>query len=167
MCDILTAASAFLTVSKAVGANQAAQNSMNAAAETQAITNAQIQEEERQINQRSALEQSERNKMGMLERAEIKAIAGESGAIGFNTDRLVGDSYMQEGIDIGSLEMNRSNAIKQAEMKKTQAGVKANNAFISAEASSMSLLDTGLQIGAGIYSAKKASSKSTKQKTGT
>lgn len=111
----------------------------------------QNREEQRQINQASQIEQSERNKQGMLERAQIATIAGESGALGFSADRLIGDSFMQQSIDIGSMETNRANAIKQSQTEAKSYQVNGTSQINSNMSKAGSLIGTGLQIGADIY----------------
>ena len=44
------------------------------------------------------------------------AISGESGALGFSSDRLLADSFMQEGTDLMSIEQNRYNQMKQTDI---------------------------------------------------
>ena len=111
---------------------------------------AQTAEKQKQINEQTALETSERQKQGMIDRAESMAIAGESGALGFNSDRLLADSFMQEGTDLMSIEQNRSNQIKQTQLNnqsyRAQAQSQANNAYSNAPG----LIGTGLQIGGTI-----------------
>jgi hypothetical protein len=146
--------------------NDMAQAQMNAGAQTEMFQRQQIAEQQRQINQQSTLEQSERMKQGMIERAQIATIAGESGALGFSSDRLIGDSYMQQGNDIASMETNRLNNIKQTEWQKAQASLQTRNTNASARATSGNLLGTGLQIGADLWKQKKTIDAQTKQKAG-
>jgi hypothetical protein len=111
------------------------------------------QENERlkQVNEQSALDKSERVKQGMLERAKMSTIAGESGALGLSSDRLLNDSFMQEGTDIASLEKNRINAQTQGGYAKQQAQANGQSANNAAYSNAPSLLGTGLQIGGDIY----------------
>ena len=122
----------------------------------------QTREQQRQINQASQVEQSERLKQGMVERAQIATIAGESGALGFSADRLIGDSFMQQSMDIGSMETNRANAIKQSQMEAKAGRQKSVNAINSAMSSAPSLLGTGLQIAGDGFTIYNAASKTAK-----
>lgn len=149
------------------GQNDMAQAQMDSAAQTEMFQREQIAEQQKQINQQSTLEQSERLKQGLIERAQISTIAGESGALGFSSDRLIGDSYMQQGTDIASMETNRMNNIKQTQMAGKQASLQTSNANRSANASKGNLLATGLQIGGDIYKLKSTTTAKSKQKTGT
>ena len=130
--------------------NSAAQSQMDSASQSQQIAMNQYAEQQKQINQQSQLEQSERLQSGMVEQAKIKAIAGESGAIGFNTDRLVGESIMNQSADIASMETNRANTIKQSEWNKAAASQGAKNSMTQAKNNSSSVLATGLQIGSSV-----------------
>ncbi len=168
MCDPLVGLA--LTVGSSLmqygQANKQAQASMDAGAETRRLLNEQIAEQQRQINQQNQLDKSERTKSGLIERARIQAIAGESGALGFNTDRLVGESYMQQSGDIASMETKRANAIRQTEMDKKAGTVRYSNTVNSAKASAGNLLTSGLQIGGDIYSYKSKTTAKTKAKSG-
>lgn len=125
----------------------------------------QTKEQQKQINQASQVEQSERLKQGMIERAQIATIAGESGALGFSSDRLIGDSFMQQAIDIGSMETNRANAIKQSQTEAKAAQVRSKSTINSNMSQAGSLLGTGLQIAGDGYKVYKAASTKAKSKT--
>lgn len=114
------------------------------------------QENERlqQVNEQSALDKSERIKQGMLERAKVATIAGESGALGLSSDRLVLDSFMQEGTDIASLEKNRLNQEKQSGWSNKQAEATGQSNNNNAYSKAPSLLSTGLQIGGEVAAYK-------------
>lgn len=166
MCDLSIALAVGGGLFQYMSQNEMAQAQMDAAAQSQKLMNAQIAEKQKQINQQSALEQSERNKQGMIERAQIATIAGESGALGFSSDRLMNDSFMQEGTDISSMELNRQNSIKQTEWEKQQAKVNTQNANSQAKASAGNILGTGLQIGTDIYRIHQSTKTQTKSKAG-
>lgn len=85
----------------------------------------------------------------MLERAKIAAISGESGALGLSSDRLIGDSFMQQGTDMASLEQNRQNSVKQTEWEALRTD---NN-------KTPSLIGTGLQIAGEVYKGSTKSSR--------
>lgn len=127
----------------------------------------QTKEQQRQTNQASQVEQSERLKQGMIERAQISTIAGESGALGFSTDRLIGDSFMQQSVDIGSMETNRANAIKQSQTEAKSNQQRGKSQINSNMSQAGSLLNTGLQIAGDVYKIYKASPPKAKAKTGT
>lgn len=134
-----------------IGGNQQADNAQAASNSALSLEYQQINEKQQQINQQSALDQSERNKQGLLEQAKISTIAGESGALGISSDRVLADSFMQEGTDMSSLEKNRVNAIKQTgwEGRQAQGSADVRNADISNKRPS--LIGTGLQIAADSY----------------
>lgn len=146
MCNPV-AVMAVMTVASAVGAKETATNTQQAANNALGKQYQQINEKQGQINQQSALDQSERDKQGLLERAKMATISGESGALGISSDRLLSDSFMQEGTDISSLEKNRVNAIKQTGWEGTQAQASAQSTINTAAAKAPSVIGTGLQIG--------------------
>ena len=128
-----------------------------AAADQQAATNASTQSmydqtavKQQEINDKYAMDEAERKKQGMIDRAQSVTTAGESGALGFTMDRLLGDSFMQEGLDMMSMETNRTNAIKQTEAENKSYQAKGNAANVTAQNQAPSLLGTGLTI-AGDY----------------
>ena len=124
------------------------------------------QENERlsQVNEQAAVDKTERIKQGLLERAKTSTIAGESGALGISSDRLVLDSFMQEGTDIATLEKNRLNQEKQSSYNNQQLEMGGNNANRAAASSAPSLLATGLSIGGTAYAAKAKAKEAAKAK---
>lgn len=166
MCDLTLGIAALSGLMSYNSQNEMAQAQMDAGAESHRLMLEQIQEKQRQINQQNTLEQSERNKQGMIERAQVATIAGESGALGFSADRLIGESFMSESLDIASLETNRGNAIKQTEYEKKASGARYNSTVNIAKSNQGNLISTGLQI-AGDYSrAQRVTKAKTTQKTG-
>lgn len=166
MCGIPAALAIASSVFQYSAQNQAAQAQMDAAAQSELLMRKQVAEQQRQINQQSSLEQSERIKQGMVERAQIATIAGESGALGFSSDRLLGDSFMQQGQDISSMELNRINSIKQTGMTNEQAALNTRNTNTRARASAGNLIGTGLQIGTDLYKVNSKTTSETKRKAG-
>jgi hypothetical protein len=130
-----------------VGQNDQAQAQMDSAGRQQELMNQQITEQQGQIQDQASLETTERNKQAMIERAQMTTIAGESGALGISSDRLIADSFMQEGTDIMSIERNKQNALKQTQWKGKQAQEDAKSTISKAKGSAGNLLTTGLQIG--------------------
>lgn len=164
MCDPMTAIAVVSAATTYIGGQQQARNASISANNAAKLQYQQINEKQGQINDQSALDQSERNKQGLLERAKIATIAGESGALGISSDRILGDSFMQEGTDMASLEKNRQNAIKQTGWKGKQAEGQANAASAKAYGSAPSLIGTGLQIGADVYSGSQKAKATAKAK---
>lgn len=166
MCDPLSIISGISAVATYVGGKQNAANQTAASNNAAVLQQQQINEKQQQINQQSALDQSERDKQGLLERAKMATISGESGALGISSDRLLSDSYMQEGTDMSSLEKNRLNSIKQTtwEAKQAQASATSRNTTIAAN--SPTLIGTGLQVGADIYKGTQAAKAAAKAKEG-
>lgn len=157
MCEPTTALMIFSAVSAGasyIQGQQAAKNSAEAANNATEASYQQNTERQEQINDQSALDKSERTKQGMLERAKIATISGESGALGLSADRLLNDSFMQEGTDISSLEKNRANGQQQTNWANRQAQASGNSEITKAKNSAPSALSTGLQIGADYYNYK-------------
>lgn len=157
MCDPTTAMLAISVASAGMSYIEGQQNISNQAEATNNATRLGYQQENErltQVNEQSALDKTERIKQGMLERAKASTIAGESGALGLSSDRLILDSFMQEGTDIASLEKNRLNAEKQSSYSKRQIEMNGNNANTKASSSAPTLLGTGLQIGGAYYTSK-------------
>jgi predicted PilT family ATPase len=150
MCGVMEGLAIFGAVTSLVGGQEQAYQTSQAAEENLEAQYEQTAVKQEQINESSALEMHERQKQGMIDRAEARAIAGESGALGFSSDRLMADSFMQQGTDIMSIERNRSNQAKQGDVNnksyRAQAQSTANTAYNNAP----SLIETGLQIGGTI-----------------
>lgn len=138
-----------------LGGKAAAQQQYQANEKATLLSYQQNTVKQGQLNDRSAMEQSERVKQGMLERAKIATVAGESGSLGLSADRLIGDSFFQEGTDMASMEKNRQSEIAQASMEgqQIQARGQVGNSQIASRAPT--LVGTGLQIGTNVYTATK------------
>lgn len=149
-----------------IGGQQAAEGQYKAAKEAAAIENQALTERQRQVNDASALEQSEVVKQGMVERAKIATIAGEAGAMGLSSDRLLGDSFMQQGLDISSMETNRQNEVKNLSSKQQTNQAKGQALTNQAYAQAPTLIGTGLQIGGEVYKAKEIAEAKAKAKSG-
>ena len=150
MCGVVEGLAIAGAVSSFVGGQSAASATSDAAQANLEAQYAQTAEKQKQINESTALEAHERQKQGLIDRAESMAIAGESGALGFSSDRLLADSFMQQGTDLMSIEQNRSNQMKQTDINnksyKASAQSQANQAYNNAPG----LIGTGLQIGGTI-----------------
>lgn len=88
----------------------------NAAAQDYMAVGAQQDE----INQQAAQEKQQRALLAMRERAALRVSAGEAGLAGGVVDGAIKDTYMNESADMGTLEANRANKIKQAQLSKGQ-----------------------------------------------
>ena len=150
MCEPTLALAIGSAVMGFVGQNSQAQAQMDAAGRQQQLMNQQISEQQAQIQDQASLESTERNKQGMIERAQMATIAGESGALGISSDRLLADSFMQEGQDMSSLERNKQNALKQTQWQGRQAQEDARSSISVAKGNAGNLVQTGLQIGTAV-----------------
>lgn len=164
MCDVMTALSVASGVVSFMGQQQASQQAAQSAYDATVLQQQQIHEQQVQINQESSLKESERIKQGMIERAKIATISGESGALGLSSDRLIGDSFMQQGTDMASMEQNRQNSIKQTEWESKAATARGQSGINEANNKAPSLIGTGLQIAGDVFKGKTAAS--TKAKAG-
>lgn len=150
MCGVMEGLAIAGAVTSFVGGQSQASATSDAAKANLEAQYAQTAEKQKQINEQSALETSERQRQGMIDRAESMAIAGESGALGFNSDRLMADSFMQEGTDLMSIEQNRSNQMKQTDLNNQSSRATAQSQANAAYNNAPGLIGTGLQIGGTI-----------------
>jgi hypothetical protein len=153
-----------MAVMSAVQQQQASKQQAEAATDAQELYNKQLGEAYKEQNQQSALQESERIKQGMVERAKISTIAGESGALGLSSDRLIGDSFMQQGTDMASIEQNRLNSQNQRFRDGKTAENKSNSLINDANNKAPTVIGTGLSIASAYYSGK--SMASTQAKSG-
>ena len=156
MCDVMTALAVTGAVTSFAGGQAQASATSDAAQANLEAQYAQTAEKQKQINEQTALEASERQRQGLIDRAESMAIAGESGALGFSSDRLMADSFMQQGTDLMSIEQNRSNQMKQTDINNQSYRASAQSTANTAYSNAPGLIDTGLQIGGSIYGAQQA-----------
>jgi len=150
MCDVMTALAVAGGVASFVGSNAAASDAGDAAEADLQNKYAQEAERRKQINEQYAVQANERDRQQMIDEAEAKTIAGESGLGGFNTDRLVADSMMQMGMDLMSMEQNRSNEMKQSSWNDKSYRSNAQSITNTAYAKADGILETGLNIGTSI-----------------
>lgn len=167
MCDPVTAISAGLGIMNYMGGQASAKATYAGQSQAAQLNYALLNEKQIQTNQKASMEESERIKQGMLERAKIATIAGESGALGLSSDRLLQDSFMQEGTDIASIEKNRLNEVRSFDMKKVEQQLTSQGKVTEAYNSAPSLVGTGLQIGSDIHAGTQRAKDKTKQKTKT
>jgi hypothetical protein len=109
---------------------------------------AQILEQQKQITAQATDKMTERAKEAMVERGRLRAIQGESGLSGNTSDRILRESYFNEGQDIASIESNRKNSIKQSKLEAE--GLRAQNQSRINSIKRPSLIGTGLQIGTAL-----------------
>ena len=103
MCGVMEGLAIAGAVSSFVGGNSQASRAADAAQANLEAQYEQTAEKQKQINEATALEAHERQKQVLIDRSESMAIACESGALGFSSDRLMADSFMQEGTDLMSI----------------------------------------------------------------
>jgi hypothetical protein len=102
-----------------IGVSAAQQNANNKTnqwaleAQDQA-TKDQTAEIQKQINDQSVAEKSDRAAAAMREKAALRVAAGESGVGGVGVDIAANQSDMAASIDTGRIESNRASASRQA-----------------------------------------------------
>lgn len=166
MCDVMTALSVAMSAVQYMGQQSAAESQAQAAYDAQVQYNEQLKDRYKEQNQQTALQETERIKQGMIERAKIATISGESGALGLSSERLIGDSFMQQGTDLASIEQNRLNAQKQNFRDGKTAQTRSNSAYNEAQNKMPFLIGTGLTIAGDIYKGKTKAEEIAKSKTG-
>jgi hypothetical protein len=109
---------------------------------------AAILEQQKQITANATDKMTDRAKEAMIERGRLRAIQGESGLSGNTQDRIMRESYFNEGTDISAIEGNRKSAIKQSKLDAE--GLRASNQSRINSVKQPSLIGAGLQIGTAI-----------------
>lgn len=122
--------------------------SSKAAHDNQVIQNQQIEEQRKQIAQQAANDKTERMRAQQQEEGKLRVITGESGALGFTSDRLLQDSEFQMGSDIATIDANKVSAMKQNNMNALSIYSENTSRVNEAANRAPTLLGTGLQIGA-------------------
>lgn len=157
MCDPVSMAmgalSVMSTMAQASAANQAA-DAQSEAAQMQYRENIKaLEEQQQQINQQAADQQSIRALEAMKERGRLNATSGEMGVTGNSIDKALQESLFNEGTDISMIEANRKNGVIQNNRNMSAAGVQYQSAVNTANSWRPSALATGLQIGTGVVGA--------------
>ena len=146
MCGVMEGLAIFGAVTSLVGGQQQAQNVSNAAEENVIAQYEQNDVKAEQIIDSTSVDMAERHKQAMIDQAESRAIAGESGALGYSTDRMMADSYMQLGQDIMSMEQNKSNQLAQIDVDNKSIRARGQSQANTAYNQVPSAVGTGLQI---------------------
>lgn len=158
MCEPLTIAIAAAAMSAAgtaanyVQGQQNAASTAAAAARNQELQNEQIREQQRQLMNKSANDETERTRAAQQEQAKLRVITGESGALGLTQDRLLTDSAFQQGSDIATIQANRDTELRQTTVNSLANYNQNTSAVNSAYNKAPTLLGTGLQIGTNLGS---------------
>lgn len=157
MCDPVSIAMGALSVGSAFMQSQAANDAadaQNEAARQQYADNmAALQEQQTQINQQAADQQSIRALEAMKERGRLNATSGEMGVTGNSVDKALQESLFSEGTDISMIEANRKNGVVQNTRSMSAAGVQMASNINQANAGRINPIATGLQIGTGVVNA--------------
>ena len=138
-------------VSSFVGGQQQASAQSDAAIDNYNAFQEQTKIKQTQINEQYANKDFERRKEGQRARAEAMTAAGESGALGFTADRMIADTFMQQGFDLVAMQNNRNNEIKQTNAENKSAHANTQSKVNSAYSDAPGFIDTGLQVGGTIY----------------
>ena len=123
-----------------------AQNAAQAAQVDYQAMNARIMQE----NQKTALDEFERQRQGLRERSKILVAAGEAGLSGTTPMREVQNSLMQAGYDVGIMETSQENMQYQARLEKQKIWTDAKSRTQQAKSmltkgpSALSLVGAGL-----------------------
>ena len=121
--------------------------SSKAAYDNQVIQNRQLEEQRQQIAKQAANDETERRRAAQIEQGKIRAITGESGALGLTSDRLLQDSEFQLGSDIATIEANKVSALKQTDNTGLSNYAQNMSTVNQAINRAPTMLGTGLQIG--------------------
>ena len=138
-------------VSSFIGGQQQASAQSDAAIDNYDAFKEQTKIKQTQINEEYTNKDFERRKEGQRARAEAMTAAGESGALGFTADRMIADTFMQQGFDLVAMQNNRNNEIKQTNAENKSAHANTQSKVNSAYSDAPGFIDTGLQVGGTIY----------------
>lgn len=139
------------------GLEIATQNAM-AEAQAEAAVNAAIadyntlQEQQREINQQSNLEQIERQKQAMRERSRLIVAMSEAGISGNSPMREIANSFQQESYDIGIIKENKENQLYGNRKQQEAVHANAKSRVNAAKSNMISPALAALQIGSGAVS---------------
>nr|BDD44393.1 hypothetical protein 9 [Deltaproteobacteria bacterium] len=145
MCEPVTMAviATGATAASLYQADQQADASADAAYDAAVADINTIQEQISETSDAEMLEQLERSRQGLRERAALTVAAGEAGVVLPIT--ALADSYLQEGYDATLIEANATSKLKQAGRAKDKVGATYAGRVKTANASRPSWL-SGLQI---------------------
>lgn len=107
---------------------------------------AEVEVEQDQITEQSAIEQFEEARRALRDKASARVSSAESGALGNTFSRVLMEADMDELLNMANIETKHNNAIEKTQMELDAFSTKA-----SVEAADVNLGLAGLQIaGAGV-----------------
>lgn len=153
MCEPTTIAT--IAAISAIGSSALSVMSANkqAAATEEAAKNAaaadyvQQTEQQDQVNQQASLDQAQRAKQAMMDRASLRVAQGESGLSGISSAKEMGAVDFNEYYDMSVIESNRMNRIRQTEAEKNATRANAQGRINMAASQRTPGWAAGLQIG--------------------
>jgi hypothetical protein len=163
MCTVAAIPMALTAISTAYGIYQGNQQAEAGAAAAQMAADADMAllgERNKQINANASLETLERQRQAAREQARIRTAAGEAGALGNSTLRMLNNSMLQQGYDTGIIDTNRENAINQTAAEAEGVNAQFQSRHNEAMSNYTNPLMAGLQIGVGAGSDYLASRRS-------
>lgn len=157
MCDGVSEATiAAMAISTAAAAASAAQQAQNARRQSEAAQSAydsevvQTKNQQVQVGQASAAQQSDRARQALVETGHLQALANESGTAGGSDDRVTNEADFNAGSDIATIQANT--ASQQRQLINNLNGSYATAEQRDASIVNPSLIGTGLQIAASTTS---------------
>jgi hypothetical protein len=106
-----------------------------------------LAEQETQVNQQSNLEEMERERQALRERARLKVAMEESGVAGVSPIRELANSFLQQEYDESIIETNRGNKLDQSRADANSVYTTGKSRINSAKSKITNPLAAGLQIG--------------------
>jgi len=147
------------TAASLVGQQRAAKAQQDAAVASQRAQNAQTLNEYQAKNEKVGISLAERAREALRERSRQQVAQAESGVAGISPLKEIANTYMQQGIDNGSLISKGGSALEQTGAN-AEARYQSNASnYATGKAKQVNGLTAGLQIGMsgvqGYYQGKK------------
>jgi hypothetical protein len=109
---------------------------------------AQLKEQQKQVDQQASAQMEDRIKAAREARAAARAAAAESGVAGNTADAILSDLQFQASRDVSRIEKNRQNGFNEA-------GVQANSRYAEINGQLASALAQSASTAASSYGAKR------------
>jgi hypothetical protein len=127
--------------------NKTAQKQINAANDAAKLDMVLLQDQTRELNDQAARDKLQRQLQTERERGKIRATQSAAGIEGVSALGILNNALMQETMDVGVLEANRSSGVSQYNAASAKVSANAQSRFNEAMSNSYDTLGASLMIG--------------------
>lgn len=148
----VAAISAVGSASKIAATNKAAEGAQEAAVNKQSAMNIQRMQEMEDVSKKTGMDLTNLKRESLRQQSSARVAAAESGVSGASTLRNLGNVYMQESFNAGSIVSLSESQVQQIGVQSQADFLSTRSAVNQAESQKSTGLSAALQIGASAVS---------------